>query len=380
LDQHPASLIKYGNPDLSTSAPRSEGRIPGLDGIRAIAVLIVFASHYAPVVFPQYPVLVRLFPGMFGVSVFFVISGLLICTLLLREHAGAGDVSLGNFYVRRMLRLSPALLLYAAVFLVAYAVTSDEGIDVWAFVSAVTYASNYYQSAVGGELYHMPVWSLAVEEHFYLLFPAVLVAFLRGGGLRRAAWLFLGVVALTLAWRCVLAVTGWASFGQIYRNTDTRLDAPLFGVLLALAMWLAPASGLAALVRSVPGLLLGALLIGVSVLVRDEAFRMTLRYTLQGLGIALVVGHVVFGGGRLAALARRVLDNRVLRYIGVLSYSIYLWHLTLLMFLIHLYPGIGPAWAVAIGVASLGCAWLSYHLVERPCLGLRRRFGSHSTA
>jgi peptidoglycan/LPS O-acetylase OafA/YrhL len=142
-------LVEVHSTQTAASVALHGNRISGLDGLRAVSVAIVFISHYAPVVFPQYPVLVKIFPGMFGVAIFFVISGLLISTLLLEEYKKTTDISLQKFYIRRLLRLSPALLIYVLIFFIAYSLT-DKKVDTWAFVAAATYTSNYYQSVVGG--------------------------------------------------------------------------------------------------------------------------------------------------------------------------------------------------------------------------------------
>jgi peptidoglycan/LPS O-acetylase OafA/YrhL len=190
---------------------------------------------------------------------------------------------------------------------------------------------------------------------------------------------FAAVAVVILAWRYVLAANHLVGWEVIYHNTDTRLDAPLFGVILALTMWSRPRSAVAAFVKSEIGLACGVALMASSLALGDELFRMTLRYTVQGVGIALVVGYLVFSQRRLATLVRSVLDARALRFIGQISYPLYLWHLTLLMFVVHVYPKLPPLGAVLIGAISFGLACASYFWIERPFLGLRRRYGSHST-
>jgi peptidoglycan/LPS O-acetylase OafA/YrhL len=238
----------------------------------------------------------------------------LISTLLLEEYKKTTDISLQKFYIRRLLRLSPALLIYVLIFFIAYSLT-DKKVDTWAFVTAATYTSNYYQSVVGGELYHMPVWSLAIEEHFYLIFPATLLLLLRNKVARQVTWFFLTATLVVLLWRCCLASAHLASFEQIYHNTDTRLDAPLFGVVLALLMWNHPDSGYSKFIKSF-GLVIGIAFIAISVVVRDEYFRMTLRYSFQGFGILMVVGYIVFADRDLAHRIRSVLDKSVVKFIG----------------------------------------------------------------
>jgi peptidoglycan/LPS O-acetylase OafA/YrhL len=360
----------------STGGPRGDTvghrHIRGLDGLRALSIAIVFIAHYVPVVTPNHLWLEKVFPGMFGVNIFFVISGLLISSILLGEYRATGTIGLRNFYIRRLLRLSPALLVYVAVIYLLYR-WQDPAADGWAFIAAATYAANYYQAWTGGTFYHMPLWSLAVEEHFYLIAPAAMLLVCRWNPAR-----LLPIAALA-------ALGGLADAEAIYHRTDTRFDVLLFGLMLAVVMAGRPRPGsregrLAALVRHRAGLGIGLGLIALSIVYRDEAFRMTFRYSLQGLGLFFVLGWIVFSREHLAEALRNRLEHPALRFLGRISYSLYLWHLTLLMFAVFLWPALPPLAGVGIGLVSIGVAIASYYWIEQPFLGLRRHFGSHVTA
>lgn len=365
---------------LEATGPAREAprHIRGLDGLRALSIAIVFIAHYVPVVTPDHRWLEKVFPGMFGVNIFFVISGLLISSILLGEYLATGTIGLRHFYIRRLLRLSPALLVYVGVFWLLYR-WADPAVDGWAFVAAATYTANYYQAWTGGQFYYMPLWSLAVEEHFYLIAPAAMLLICRRNPARLLPIAAAAALAV-LVWRCILAAGGLADAEAIYHRTDTRFDVLLFGLMLAVIMAQSGEGRLARLIRHRTGLLLGLGLIAVSTVYREEAFRMTFRYSLQGLGLFFVLGWIIFSRERLAERLRDLLEHPALRFLGRISYSLYLWHLTLLMVAVFLWPALPPLAGVGIGLLSIGIATASYYGIERPFLGLRRHFGSHAAA
>src|SRR5438094_9463231 len=179
------------------------GRIPSLDGWRAVAVLLVLCVQAKRYVHDS-PLFTGLLGkcGFIGVQVFFVISGFLLTTLLLREKDRTGGVSLRQFYYRRMLRILLAYALYLLVLLVL----QNHGLTYspvngrqWA--AALTYTVNFLPGTIPGEISHL--WSLSVEEHFYLLWP-VLLAVCGLAASRRLAW---GCVAVCLIARWLALVT-----------------------------------------------------------------------------------------------------------------------------------------------------------------------------
>ena len=213
--------------------PRT-GYIAGLDGIRALAIGLVLFSH--SVIFGEFTRLhlVGLGGGYAGVAVFFVLSGYLITTLLLREEERTGSISLGLFYMRRALRLFPALWLYL---LVVGAIWLAGGLPnhPWhSFVSSFFYIRNLVGR--GHETDHL--WSLSIEEQFYLIWPLVLLCLPR----RNFARLILALAGLAgvTAWRIYAARAGLTSPGTLYIRSDFRFDAPLFGCACAVAAGCAP--------------------------------------------------------------------------------------------------------------------------------------------
>ena len=367
----PAAIAVRRREAVVTAAAKgvSDGfYIPSLDGIRAAAVMLVFLAHAG---------LNDRVPGNFGVTAFFFLSGYLITTLLRMEFDRTGGVSLRAFYLRRVLRIFPPMyIVLLAASALAIAGLIEGSVSVGGFAAQALYLSNYYivqngwwdGRAPGTWIY----WSLAVEEHFYLVFPVVYIALRRFVSSRtRQMLILLGLCGLVMAWRLALILLLGADHDRTYVASDTRVDSILFGCILAVygnpvldetrikSQWwkylLFPVG------------LLGLL---VSFLDTDPAFDDTVRYTLQGLSLVpLFVVAIRFPEWPLM----RLLNLRPVRYVGVVSYSIYLMHPTIL-FAINQWTHWHP---LVVGVLSfgmtLGLATLMYRYVERPCGRLRKR-------
>jgi len=353
--------------------------LPALDGLRAVSILLVVASHAG---------FGRLVPGGLGVTLFFGISGFIITRLLLAEWAAHGRIAFGAFYARRVLRLSPALLTYAACAGLAMAALGAPFV-LAEWLAMLFYAANYYALWVGfpdhSALAPHPfsiLWSLAVEEHFYLLFPAAMLLLVRRGWFLPA---MAAGCAASLAWRIMVHAQCGAGGGpewlcgtfpayRIHMATDTRLDAMLYGCGLA---WLCRPGAMPGWVRARWPLPLGGAMVLASLLIREETFRETARHTLQSAGIALALGPLLFAPawGRLRAL----LSWAPTLLVGRMSYVLYLFH----------WLAVGLACAAtgeAMREAPYGAAWYAVFLlatlipsaavywgIERPVARLRRR-------
>lgn len=343
---------------------------PHLDGLRGISILLVAISHAG---------MGKLVPGGLGVTVFFFISGYLITSLLLSEREHTGRIDLPSFYLRRFWRLTPPVVVHVTLALVLIFLVN--GAVRWAEpASILLYFSNYYKlfphyTMVNGEYSPFDIyWSLAVEEHFYLVFTPLLMV------LRSKRSLLVLVAVLLLV---PVGIRMWvtANYGEIfsseytYRATDARMDSIAYGCLLAL-LGGAAFNGR----RGVVLFCLGVLAMLASLLVRDEYFRQVFRYSLQGVGIYLICGGVIFSE-QLGAV-RKLLSNAVLVYVGKLSYSMYLYHW---FALVIVYLAVGHSyftleWQGLYWVLTLGASVASYHGVEKPSVKLRRRFGSNAQA
>jgi peptidoglycan/LPS O-acetylase OafA/YrhL len=341
--------------------PATMPYLPQLDGVRALAILIVFAAHcgYSHVV-----------PGGFGVTVFFFLSGYLITTLLRIERAQTGAVSLPAFYLRRSLRILPPLYLTLLASGALYAAGLLEWMPVEpaAVLGQVTFLTNYPGLFGTEAVLPVPLWSLAIEEHFYLVFPLAFVLWLGRLTPRRAALACLGLCGAVLAIRCI-NVWRLPDYSLNYSWTHTRIDAILFGCCLGL--WNNPVIPTDRAWRPTLWHVVASLAVVLGTLaVRDPAFRESLRYTLQSAALFVPFAYLLHGEGP----AVRLLASRPMRRLGLWSYSFYLAHMGVVALVLHLWPrlhGVGLMMA-AFPVTLLWC-WCMYGLVERPCARLRRR-------
>lgn len=337
--------------------------IPSLDGMRTASVAIVMAGH----MFPGSPI-----PGGFGVTVFFVLSGFLITTLLMREWDKTGHIDFTGFYLRRVIRLLPPLLatMAVAVALVSAGLATGS-LVAGGLVSMVLFYYNYWLIAATSQPIDAMgiVWSLAVEEHFYIFFPALFLLMLRKG---RAAGTLAILAVAVLGWRTVkftaLGVNEW----RIYSLTDTRIDSILWGCALAVAVH----NGLIrrdAISDKAKWTALGLSVIALlaSFAIRDDLFRSTIRYTIQSVAMLPVLYFAVNDAEQWPF---RPLNWGWMRTIGVWSYTIYLCHKLFIEAVGTALPGLSAAWHYPIAIAiTLIFAAAMNMFVERPLAVLRAR-------
>lgn len=349
------------------SAPASTSRIPSLDGLRAISIAMVLGEHAGGTQgFPEawaqaWP---YFFSGSLGVKCFFVLSGYLITSLLLKEEAKFGRISLADFYRRRVLRIFPVYYLFLVTVLVLNRFTSLQ-VAPSAFVAAGTFTTPLW-----GEphyvLFH--TWSLSVEEQFYLLWPLVLC--LTTG--RARWWVAASVVALVPVIRLLVHLFGPRKLIGYF--SFTQGDALMFGCLLALYQQRPLLAGVAALPRLDWRHRLGALAAIYSVWMLSHHGRLgplTVPFggTMQSAALALLIASYLTPDD---SLGFRWLNAAFMRWVGVLSYSLYLWQQ------LFLYPR-QAAWMILQQfpvnlLATLAVAALSYYTVESAFLRLKDRF------
>jgi len=320
------------------------GYRPALDGLRGIAIALVLLGH------------ARL-PGLHaastvGVTLFFVLSGFLITTLLLEERERTGRIDAVAFYKRRARRLLPALVVFLAVIAVVLAVTGYGDRIVGSIAPPLLYYANWVL-ATGGELPLLShTWSLSVEEQFYIVWPLLLIGLLIVAAPRRLAAIMLTVAALITVLRLVL----WESesIERIARATDTRADALLIGCAVAFFFAI---RGRSLSKWSLAG--------GVFMLIVPSTLEVgIIRY---GMGLTIAAA----GGALLVALAAsrgsRLLEWRPLVWLGSISYSLYLWQTpAIILARDSIEPG---AFGAATGIViAVGLAVLSRRYVEMPFL------------
>ncbi|MDH6179937.1 peptidoglycan/LPS O-acetylase OafA/YrhL [Microbacteriaceae bacterium SG_E_30_P1] len=351
----------------NASVPVTRVHLSGLDGLRAVAVLAVMVFHFTPIAAPG---------GYIGVDVFFVISGFLITGLLLREHTSRGRISLRQFWMRRARRLLPALVLVVAVcsaaaFFVGGDVIVGLGVQI---LGAATFSSNWIYIAQGTSYFDgttpelfRNLWSLAVEEQFYLVWPLLLVALLLLRKRRTRIAIVLAIAAASAAAMAVLApASGDAT--RVYYGTDTHAFGLALGAALAMLLsarfspgsvapprrWLAWAGAVA---------VGGIVLLAVAMPAEDPFV------TRGGLVlVALLTVVAIAGATEAGSWLGRSLDAAPLRWIGERSYGLYLWHWPVLILVAATLPRDAAWWTapvLALAITTLAAA-LSYSFVELP--------------
>lgn len=365
-------------------AQYSLGYIPAVDGLRAVSILLVIFAHEIGPVTSEFG---HKFNGWIGVDVFFVISGFLITSILLKESAKKGSTtdsgrfSLPKFYLRRWLRICPAYYIYLAVVAAWYMSGGDHHMK--PFVCSALYLTNL-DIAYGWGLIPMKpflthLWSLGLEEQFYLVWPACL-KFLK----KHAVTAVTLTIAAVYFWRLHL-VTHGASWFRIFNGPDTKADVLLAGVLVALL--LSKES-----VRAAAGKILGNPIVQVVLIVlafqafqwlgppsagstSDQVYFWAVKMPVTTLLIATVLISILTGNNGPIA---KLLSNPVPVFIGKLSYSLYLWHpLVHILYCAYYWDFFCKHGATAelyqYGlIFALAC--ISYFVIELPFLKLKSRF------
>jgi peptidoglycan/LPS O-acetylase OafA/YrhL len=344
---------------MPTEPSLSFRHVPQLDGIRAVAVLIVIISHGG---------LGKIVPGGFGVTIFFFLSGYLITSLLRVETSCSNRVDFKAFYLRRTLRIMPPLYLTLLILTAMYfAGAFGEIVNGRAIPWDYLFLSNYshFWGEEGG--LPVPLWSLAVEEHFYLLFPAAFALCLKLGSPRTAIWFCVIGCVIILLLR--FATPLW--FEHVSRNyywSHTRLDSILFGCLLAL--WNNPLLDKNPWKPQTAQVAAALIVLMVTFVVKDETFRFVIRYTLQGAALFVLFSYIL---SEQSSLANKVLTTSPMIWIGLVSYSLYLCHFAIFRTL-QLHTSLGTFAIGASGlVIAFGYAYLMRRFVELPILGWRKR-------
>ncbi len=335
--------------------------IPTLDGWRAVAILGVILSHsFASTYWTRH--------GALGVNLFFAISGFLITSRLLGEHQKAGRISLTQFYFRRAFRILPPALCYLAVIglLAAAGVIYSSGVDL---LSCLVFARNYWGADAHQGWYTGHFWSLAVEEQFYLFWPAVLVL----AGVRKSKWIAPALAIAFSVWRSVDLRHGWVAsmlHNEALRNkplrSDYRMDALLWGCTLALI------AAHVDLRRFVPRKF--ASLLAAGALIATIAFDVVQPQSYMVAESLLLPILLMVTVNQPGSWLGRALEWQPLRWLGHLSYSLYLWQQP---FVSQYHHGSLQRFPLNVMLA-LACACGSYYFVERPAIRLGHRIAHPS--
>ncbi len=347
--------------------------VPALDGLRGFAVLIVMYFHADAR---------NLSGGFIGVDLFFVLSGFLITALLLQEYDRRGSVNLKHFYLRRALRLGPALLLMLAVFCLGSLLFLEweqarrhlgEALVALFYMANWARAFDFYPTDFLGH-----TWSLSIEEQFYLLWPLTLLLAIRFTHNRRQL-AFAALALALLSW----GLRSWYTWGDVslmrtYNGLDSRLDMLMLGCTLGILT----ASGLLAertgrwLARWRWPVALLVVLGLLALVIRADWTHPQMYYwgfTTTALLTLLLILDVTSNPRSLLA---RLLTLRWLVWTGTISYGLYLWHFPIYRTLVT--AGVtGPTMIVLGTLATFIVATASYYAMERPLLRLKQRFGGH---
>jgi peptidoglycan/LPS O-acetylase OafA/YrhL len=353
----------------------SEKYVRELDGIRAIAVSFVVFAHYR---------LVPYVPGAFGVTLFFFLSGYLITTLFYAEYGSTCNINILQFYQRRWLRLTPPLVIVVIISIVFYRISRNyvggTPVPLATASAAVLYYTNYYDLFCNMDPSKVIpfgiCWSLAIEEHFYLLWPLVL-----SRNIQRPQKLVFAVAALcvgVLIWRYTVRHFLGVSADYTYMATDCRIDSILYGALLRVLFQTPGASAIVEFLRARNCRIVSLIALLLTFIIPSEGFRETFRYTIQGL--ALMPFFTAILTDDPDTLVRKALSSPPMVLIGRLSYSIYLFHL------LARTPGevyFGSPYRVGSAISGLVfsgvVAYGLFIFVERPIAGLRRRLRAHGS-
>jgi peptidoglycan/LPS O-acetylase OafA/YrhL len=337
--------------------------LPGLDALRVLAVGLVMVYHFG----------FQAARGGLGVVVFFVLSGFLITWLLLRELATNDTIALGAFYRRRALRIFPAAYVYG-VLLIALWLVLRRPIPWGHVLSAFLYVSNYYNALLGDPNNGFShTWSLAIEEQFYLLWPMALLLCHRRGWLTHKV--LVGVILAIWAYRTVLAWGFDVDQAYVYAAFDTRADALLVGCLLAVLVKQERWTPVLRAVTASPMLPLVTIAAGTLVATGDQLgiprYRDVIAFALIPPLVAVLIVQVL----ALSDTAMwRWLEHPALRYLGRISYPMYLYQQVTLSparKLLGAFPV--PVQLVGAFAITIAVAALSYRFVEQPFLRMKDR-------
>lgn len=353
-----------------------QGYLPTLDGWRAIAIILVMIAHASNAIWMpggEHPdafwfALTRY--GAKGVDLFFGISGFLICSRLLEEHETRGRVSLRGFYIRRFARILPPYYVFLAtvtVLGIAGLIVTNRG----QLLSSLLFVRNYYPIRDDPGWYTGHLWSLAVEEHFYLLWPGLLVLWSPARARSRVVVLALAVAAwrvVEFRLRYVERVLPDVSF---YQRTDLRLDALLWGCWMALLIrgpvW---RTRVASLLRG------SGWIVAVVALIAVVAFTPPLAMLWQSVLIPMVLAGTTLNPDTPMG---RFLETAPLRWIGRISYSLYLWQQVFLVPIAERGQLGVTQWLPLSIACTFAIAAASYYVIERPMIRLGHRLAPPTT-
>jgi len=341
--------------------------VPSIDGLRGISILMVFIAHIG---------FERIVPGGLGVTIFFFISGYLITTLLIDEYITHQNIDFKLFFTRRLLRLYPPLLFMLLLYGI-YLIITDSNFYISELWASLFYYENYYFFNHPLQSSHICkiLWSLAVEEHFYLLFPPLFLI------LAKTPKFFVSVLVMLLFIPLGLRISGTFVYGNsgdiieryTYCLTHTRFDSIMYGCLASLLLHLTHSGSFAKVLADKRVFIIALVAIVGCLFYRNEFFRNTLRYSVQGLSLFIIVPAII--NIKAYEPLKKILSSAFLVWIGRLSYAIYLMHMIAISALSFLREGGHTVlFYVAVTVLTAFLSISCHYCIEKPFAGLRKRF------
>jgi peptidoglycan/LPS O-acetylase OafA/YrhL len=294
-------------------------RIPSLDGIRGAFMLVVFMAHAE---------IGEFWPGRFALTIFFFLSGFIITTLMRSEFERSRTVSFRRYYLRRIYRIFPPLYIVLAIAaLLTWIGLLSDRVTLTGALAQVLHFTNYYGLLNGRFEFFQGtalMWSLAVEEHFYLLFPLLFLPLIKRISYERLALVFGGLCIAVLAWRCQLyfgfgVKTNWA-----FLATDSRMDSILYGCIMG--VWFNPSKDKPvsfSILSKVIILLISLAVIIFTLVYKDPAFQRTVMFSLQGVALFPIFYLAIMHPDWVFF---RWLNWKPLVWLGLISYTFYLSH------------------------------------------------------
>lgn len=349
---------------------------PELDGLRAISILLVIVSHAG---------FGHLIPGGLGVTVFFFVSGYLITSLLINERETKGKIDLYKFYLRRFWRLLPPMFFFL-ILSIALILIVNRHVKTSEILASVFYFANYFKVFIHFDNVNgLPspfniLWSLAIEEHFYIIFAPLLALTYKSKFYFKVIVAFL-IIPLIIR---LLAINIYPNLlmdgGYNYSATETRIDSIAFGCFLAYVAINEHMKAIKNFLLNQYILIASILLILGTLLFRDLYFRETYRYTLQNLSLLVIVANIVYGNSALLLKAKQFLSTKAMVLIGKLSYSLYLQHWLALIVISLLLgqKGINATWQAGYWSLTIALSLFSYYVVEKPTIRFRKKYGSNA--
>jgi len=344
--------------------------IPSLDGIRALSLLFVIVAHSG---------WGYIIPGGFGVTVFFFLSGFLITTLFIKEYNHYNSINIINFYLRRLLRLTPPLLITLAItYLLMFGGVVSGKFNWETLASQIFYFHNYYYLSVDElQTPHglIILWSLSVEEHFYLIYPLLFTLILRPFKNHSLKCITLLIVIIFI-WRYLRFFYFGDTLDTLYYSSDTRIDSILFGCSLALCNWQGVSKKIFSNnhISMLISLTIGFSLLLLSFLYRDPDFRAVYRFSLQGLAL---IPLFYYATTKPNYILFRPLNTKIMKRIGGYSYSMYLCHLVVSKALIEHH--IDERYLlISTLIISMTYAAIIYTFIEFPIKKIRHKLRNHN--